>query len=414
MPSSPGREKVRARGPARARPQKEAGASTRRPDAAASRPSLVHALLERAPDVVFRVRLKPRPQLEYINRSVLTITGYAPEEWYADRTLMMRIVHPSDRRKLEDTLKGGLNGRPLALRWMRKGGGTVRSQIRITPIYSARGALVAIEGIARDVTAEHGVEARGSNGDGVARTVFEEAPVGLVYVTVDRQILHVNHKMCEMLGYARDELVGRRLDDLTHPDDLGSQEALTYRMLANEIPYFVLDKRYLAKDGTTVWTRVRATFVRNAAGVPVCGIGVLIPIPPPELRNGGPQVLDYGDLQVDVERLQVRSNGRAVTLTPKEVLLLQYLIRHCGKMLPREQLLHTIWGYDHAIQSRTLDVHVCRLRQKLPALASSLVTIGHLGYMLSAPEPQKPANAPKGFDGSSSRPAWAGPERRRR
>jgi DNA-binding response OmpR family regulator len=94
-------------------------------------------------------------------------------------------------------------------------------------------------------------------------------------------------------------------------------------------------------------------------------------------------LLKYGALAVDVERHLVSVDGEDVRLTAKEFLLLQYLLEHQGRVLSRDLLLTDVWGYSYTGGTRTVDVHVRRLREKLPLLAEALVTVKQFGYKLS-------------------------------
>jgi len=91
----------------------------------------------------------------------------------------------------------------------------------------------------------------------------------------------------------------------------------------------------------------------------------------------------YGPIVVDSDRHTVALHGQAVVLTAKEFLLLEYLMRHRGRVLSRDVLLEHVWGYRYTGGTRTVDVHVRRLREKLPLLADSLVTIKQFGYKLT-------------------------------
>jgi DNA-binding response OmpR family regulator len=94
------------------------------------------------------------------------------------------------------------------------------------------------------------------------------------------------------------------------------------------------------------------------------------------------RTLMYGPIVVDTERHTVSSDGRDVTLTAKEFLLLEYLLQHRGRVLSRDVLLTDVWGYRYTGGTRTVDVHVRRLREKLPLLADALVTVKQFGYKL--------------------------------
>ncbi len=96
--------------------------------------------------------------------------------------------------------------------------------------------------------------------------------------------------------------------------------------------------------------------------------------------------LRYGGLAVDVSRHAVTMDGVAVHLTAKEFMLLQYLLEHRGRVLSRDLLLSDVWGYSYTGGTRTVDVHVRRLREKLPMLVDALQTVKQFGYKLAEPE----------------------------
>jgi len=98
-----------------------------------------------------------------------------------------------------------------------------------------------------------------------------------------------------------------------------------------------------------------------------------------------PKTLTYGPIALDADRHIVSSHGRDVTLTAKEFLLLEYLLQHRGRVLSRDVLLTDVWGYRYTGGTRTVDVHVRRLREKLPVLADGLVTVKQFGYKLVDP-----------------------------
>ena len=94
------------------------------------------------------------------------------------------------------------------------------------------------------------------------------------------------------------------------------------------------------------------------------------------------RTLVYGPIVLDAERHVVSSGGHDVTLTAKEFLLLEYLLQHRGRVLSRDVLLTDVWGYRYTGGTRTVDVHVRRLREKLPMLVDALVTVKQFGYKL--------------------------------
>lgn len=102
-----------------------------------------------------------------------------------------------------------------------------------------------------------------------------------------------------------------------------------------------------------------------------------------EPSPGGVDPMEIGDVRVDVERHEVTVRGEPVSLPLKEFELLSLLMEYAGRVLTREMLIDRIWGFDYVGDTKTLDVHIKRLRKKVeldPRNPSRIVTIRGLGY----------------------------------
>ncbi len=182
-------------------------------------------LAEHASDLVYRVRLKPEQRFEYVSPSATAITGYTPEEHYADPWLGYKIVHPEDRKILEEA--SGVGGEPrkeVTLRWIRKDGSVIWTEQRNTPVYDDSGELVALEGIARDVTAQRRMEEELEESRRELATLLNNLP-GMAYrCRNDPQwtTLFVSEGCRELTGYEPSDLVENAVIsyiDLVHPED---------------------------------------------------------------------------------------------------------------------------------------------------------------------------------------------------
>ena len=103
----------------------------------------------------------------------------------------------------------------------------------------------------------------------------------------------------------------------------------------------------------------------------------------PAVVQSGADAYRFGDVVVDVRKAEVTRGGVAVDLSAREFKLLRHFIDHRGETLSREQLLSEVWGYDEMPLTRTVDVHVAGLRQKIerhPKSPEVLVTVHGLGY----------------------------------
>ena len=210
------------------------------------------------------------------------------------------------------------------------------------------------------------------------------------------------------------ELISHYLEKAGHrTEHVASGKTAVSRALEAEPDLIVLDLMLPGMDGLMVCQALRGD--RATASIPiimltargeeadrVAGLElgaddyVTKPFSPRELtarvaallrrvqRSASPRGgrLKYGPLSIDIERHRVEIDGAEVTLTAKEFLLLQYLVEHPGRVLSRDLLLTDVWGYQYTGGTRTVDVHIRRLREKVPMLADAIVTIKQFGYRL--------------------------------
>ena len=176
--------------------------------------------------------------------------------------------------------------------------------------------------------------------------------------------------------------------DVMLPDMDGFTVTRTMRGKGHDVPVLFLTARDAVQDkvkGLTVGgddyvtkpfsleevvARIRAV-LRRGGEVPDDGLEI--------------GILEAGPVRMDVERHTVSVNGTSITLPLKEFDLLEYLLRNSGRVLTRGQLIDRVWGADYVGDTKTLDVHVKRLRSKIeadPANPVHLVTVRGLGYKL--------------------------------
>jgi PAS domain S-box-containing protein len=124
------------------------------------------------------------------------------------------------------------------------------------------GALVAAELVTKEVEAKRAL----AKNQAQLRATFENAAVGISHFTPDGRLLECNNAMTRIVGWSANELVNTSFEEITHPEDLAVELAQWEQLRNGKIASYSLDKRYLRKDGTTVWTSRTVSCVRNSDG----------------------------------------------------------------------------------------------------------------------------------------------------
>ncbi|MFQ5980377.1 MAG: PAS domain S-box protein [Candidatus Heimdallarchaeota archaeon] len=213
-------------------------------------------LAENAPDWIFRVQIAPEYRVEYVSPAVEKITGYTPEEYYADPQLSLKTIHPDDRPLLKALRDNpALDAKPAPLRWIHKDGTVRWTEGRTTPIYDDAGNLIAAEGIARDITDRKQAEESLRESEEKYRRLVDQSFQGLVII-LDGRIVFSNPAFEKISGFSTEELLAfspEEIQGLVHPED---QEEVwgryQERLAGKAVPYHT-ELRLIRKDGAVRW-----------------------------------------------------------------------------------------------------------------------------------------------------------------
>lgn len=177
-------------------------------------------LAENAKDVIFRYRLKPTPGFEYVSPSATALTGYTPEEHYADPELGMKLVHPEDMHILDAFLRSPESAeRALTLRWISKDSRVLWTEQQITPIFDAQGDMVAVEGIGRDITERREAEEALRQSEERFRSLVQNALDVIAILEADGTIRYISPAITRVLGLRRQDVVGKNAVAFVDPVD---------------------------------------------------------------------------------------------------------------------------------------------------------------------------------------------------
>ncbi|QIN82147.1 PAS domain S-box protein [Rubrobacter tropicus] len=157
-------------------------------------------LAENSRDVVYRYRFVPEPGYDYVSPSCTAMTGYTPEEHYADPGLVTKLVYPEGRHPIEASARSPKE--PLVMRWRRKDGALIWVEQRNKPVYDRAGDVVAVEGVARDVTESRRVEAALRESEALARFTIDSLSAHIAILDSSGGIVAVNRAWTDFAGDA--------------------------------------------------------------------------------------------------------------------------------------------------------------------------------------------------------------------
>jgi len=159
---------------------------------------------------------------------------------------------------------------------LRRDGSRVSVSLTISPLHDCHGEFAGALVIARDISEQQRAEQalRRSQDDLRHQTellagVIEFAPIGMALMSLEGRFMRVNRSFCEIVGYSEAELTELTFHEVTHVEDLDSDLALMTQLLAGEISSYQLEKRYLHKDGRSVWGKLSRSLLRDDDGKPL-------------------------------------------------------------------------------------------------------------------------------------------------
>ena len=216
----------------------------------------------------------------HTNARAEAMLGYAPGEVGTDTAAWRALVHPEDLARIESAVAAHLRGDATVIESehrMRHKDGTWRWVLARGKVVErdAQGHPRLAIGTHTDVTARRAASDALRASEARFYAMFANASVGMALVAPDGGILAANAVLCAMLGYAEAELLGTSFTTITHPDDRAREERLVAELHTHRRTRMQIEKRYVRKDGTTVWARLEANLVFDADGLPMFAIGIV-------------------------------------------------------------------------------------------------------------------------------------------
>jgi two-component system cell cycle sensor histidine kinase/response regulator CckA len=218
-------------------------------------------LLQNLPDAV--VRLDSDGRHIFANSACERLLGLPSAEIIGEKVLDLPLPARTRKTWMRRVTKVFQTGKTLNFEdAFRSPNGLTYQEVRLLPEHDGEGEVTTVLIVIRDVSERHRAERSLMESEERFRAVFEEAPIAMFLVDDDTRIQACNAAACSLLGYSQEELTGKTVDEITHPDDAELTRDANERIFEKGEPRVVTEKRYLRKNGSVVWGRLSISAVR--------------------------------------------------------------------------------------------------------------------------------------------------------
>ncbi|MBG0847657.1 PAS domain S-box protein [Pseudomonas chengduensis] len=318
--------------------------------------SRFRGLVANLPGVVYRCANDADWSMRYISDEIANLSGYPASDFIDNQVRSFSsIVHPDD---LAITYRIGeaiarQERFELTYRLRHADGHNVWVREKGRGEYDSHGRLLWVDGFIWDISERQAMEDELRLSQQRFLNAFNTAPQGMALISPDGRWLEVNDELCRMLGYDREELLACTYQQVTHPDDLDADRQNVADLLAGRINAYQMEKRYLDKQGRTLWVLLSVSLVRDGEGRPVHFVS---------------QIQDFSD-RVAAERA-VREREHYLSTLLDNVVDAIVTIDEQGRIETFNHAAEAIFGY------RQPEVAGQSITQLVPHLAGDLLRQG--------------------------------------
>jgi PAS domain S-box-containing protein len=201
------------------------------------------------------------------SEEIFRIFGVDREEFGAQLDAFREYVHPDDLEMVDRLGQMAIGGEPTSFehRIVRPDGGVRHVHQRVEP-ESADGRTIRLLGTVQDVTGRKQLEEELRESRERFQAIFEQAPLGISIADPERKLLETNPAYQELTGYTGEELFGKPIAELSHPDDVPDDEESNRELHSGKLDRYRKEKRYVRRDGEVIWIQPTVAPVRDAGG----------------------------------------------------------------------------------------------------------------------------------------------------
>lgn len=225
-------------------------------------------------------QVTPDGGLRRVNKKFCDIVGYSREE--IQKLTFQDITHPddldADLAYVEQMLAGEIQTYSMEKRYIRKDGSLIWVNLTVGLRRDPEGQPNYFVSVVEDISQRKQAEKALRKSEANIKAIFNNVEAGIDVLDSEGRFVDVNDRLTEMLGYTKDELIGRSPVDFTHPEDRQKSQTILKKILKGQLDACSFEKRYVRKDGTVFWGDLAFTKVLDEKGEVEADIGIVFDI----------------------------------------------------------------------------------------------------------------------------------------
>src|SRR5574341_891387 len=276
-------------------------------------------------------------RLTFANPTFCEMLGYTEAELLGKT--VWEITHPDDLEKTRcsfERLIAAGDSYQYEKRFLRQDGSILWANVSVSVIRDKAGKPKAGVAVVVDITGRKQMEQSLRKSEERLLATYEHAPTGIVECSPEGKYLSVNEEFCRITGYEKEDLLTYSIKDVTYEEDYIFDIKLHGRLVAGDIPFFKLEKRYVRKDGEIIWAEVTRSLVRDADGKPLYTVGTVLDVS--ERKRAELEIRNLSRLPAENPNpvMRLTPDGKVLYANNASAPLLEFWKRQVDQPIPDE------------------------------------------------------------------------------